>query len=123
MRFIGFALLLLIATACGGGGDERTATELVKEGRTLYESSCAACHGMDLKGSDGGPSFLDPIYAPNHHPDEAFRSAAKNGVRQHHWNFGDMPAQPRFTDADIDAIIAYVRSEQREAGIKNDPSH
>jgi mono/diheme cytochrome c family protein len=123
MRVAGFALLLLIATACGGGGDDRTPAELAREGRTLYESSCAACHGMDLKGTDGGPSFLNTIYAPNHHPDEAFHRAAKDGVQQHHWSFGDMPAQPRFSEADINAIIAYVRSEQREAGITNDPTH
>jgi mono/diheme cytochrome c family protein len=121
MRSIGALILLVALSACGG--DERSPTQLVSGGRALYESSCAACHGMDLKGSDGGPPFLNPIYAPNHHPDEAFHRAAKEGVQQHHWTFGNMPAQPRFTEADIDAIVAYVRSEQRKAGITNDPSH
>ncbi len=107
--------------ACGG--DERTQAELVREGRERFEATCAACHGMDLKGTDDGPSFLDPIYASNHHPDEAFHRAARQGVPQHHWNFGPMPPQRSVTDDEVEAIIAYVRQRQREAGVTRDPSH
>lgn len=117
------AAVAVASLASGCGGDERTGPELVTEGRELFESSCAACHGLDLRGTSDGPPFLDPIYAPNHHPDEAFYSAAENGVQQHHWNFGPMPAQPRFSEADLQAIIAYVRSRQQEAGITRDPTH
>jgi mono/diheme cytochrome c family protein len=108
----------LLIAACGK--PQRSPAQLAREGRELFESSCAACHGVNLKGTDDGPSFLDPIYAPNHHPDEAFYNAVKNGVQPHHWNFGAMPPQPRFTDADIEALVAYVRSEQREAGVGAD---
>ena len=48
----------------------------------------------------------------------AFVLAARNGVRAHHWPFGDMPpvGQP-LTDGELAAIIAYVRELQRANGI------
>ena len=43
--------------------------------------------------------------------------AAKNGVRQHHWPFGNMPPVEGITDSEISNIIAYVRTVQRANGI------
>lgn len=70
-----------------------------------------------------GPSFLSPIYAPDHHPDAAFRAAVANGVVPHHWSFGPMPPLPEVSEAEVEAIIAYVRDQQRCAGITDDPTH
>lgn len=81
------------------------------------------CHGGDLKGTKTGPPFLSPVYAPNHHPDEAFYAAVANGVQPHHWEFGPMPAQPSVSPEDVAAIVAYIRAEQQKAGIIQDPSH
>ena len=69
-------------------------------------------------GSQQGPPFIDIVYEPNHHGDEAFISAAMNGVSAHHWPFGDMPPVEGITEAEIRPIIAYVRALQREAGIE-----
>src|SRR5579863_9434661 len=63
-------------------------------GKIAYDANCAQCHGANAAGADHGPPFVHPIYNPGHHPDEAFQYAAKNGVRSHHWNFGDMPPRP-----------------------------
>ena len=110
--------------ACGGGGGERSPAELVREGERLWETSvCAACHGADMKGTTAGPPFLHPIYAPNHHSDEAFFRAAEDGVQAHHWQFGDMPPQPSLSEEQLRAIVAYVRDRQRDEGITRDPSH
>jgi hypothetical protein len=73
--------------------------------------------------SPRGPPFPDPIYAPNHHPDDAFRAAVAQGVAPHHWPFGPMPAQPSVDDKELEAIIAYVRDRQHAAGITHDPAH
>lgn len=89
---------------------------MVAEGQQLYEATCAACHGADLTGTDAGPPFLDPIYAPDHHSDGAFYAAAELGVQPHHWDFGAMPRQP-VDDEQMRRIIAYIRSVQREEGI------
>lgn len=86
-------------------------------GKTLFAKHCAACHGADLKGSDKGPPLLHRIYEPSHHADAAFQLAAKNGVRAHHWKFGDMAPVPQVTPDDVAHITAYVRSEQRKVGI------
>lgn len=87
-------------------------------GKVLYEQNCASCHGVDLKGSDQGPPFLHRVYEPSHHADLAFQLAVKNGVRAHHWRFGDMKPVPGLTPDDVAHIIAYVRAEQRKAGIR-----
>jgi len=120
------AVLLSFALAACGSGDDGTSgggSTLVAEGREAYEQTCAVCHGADLQGTRTGPPFLDPIYAPNHHPDESFYSAVANGVQPHHWDFGPMPAQPAVDTEEVAAIIAYIRAEQQGAGITEDPSH
>jgi len=128
MRRVSLLLILFLSGACGGdvtrddvGGDP--GPDLIAEGQRIYQQNCAMCHGVDLKGTDTGPPFLSPIYAPNHHPDEAFYAAVTNGVEPHHWEFGPMPAQPAVGRDDVTAIVAYVRSRQQDAGITEDPSH
>lgn len=87
-------------------------------GKALFAKHCAACHGGDLKGSDKGPPLLHRIYEPSHHADAAFQLVAKNGVRAHHWQFGDMAPLPQVTPDDVAHITAYVRIEQRKVGIE-----
>ncbi len=97
--------------------------DILAEGRGLFNGTCASCHGADLEGTDTGPSFLDPIYAPNHHGDEAFQRAVVLGVAPHHWTFGPMPAQVDLTREEVAAIVEYVRAEQEAAGVFVDPTH
>jgi mono/diheme cytochrome c family protein len=87
-------------------------------GKKLFATSCASCHGADLKGSDKGPPMLHKVYEPSHHSDIAFQLAVKNGVRAHHWQFGDMAPVPGLTPDDVAHITAYVRMEQRKVGIQ-----
>ncbi|MFN3255381.1 MAG: c-type cytochrome [Ilumatobacter sp.] len=87
-------------------------------GAELYQANCASCHGADLRGTEQGPSHLSIVYEPNHHGDDAFRSAILNGAQQHHWNFGDMAAIPGLDDDEIDDVIAYIRSEQERQGFE-----
>lgn len=87
-------------------------------GKPLYEKNCASCHGSDLKGTDKAPPFLHRFYEPSHHGDAAFQMAARNGVRAHHWNFGDMPPVPGLSPDEVAHITAYVRMKQRKAGIR-----
>ncbi len=109
-----------LVAACGGAGSpERSAAS--QDGSALYASSCASCHGSDLRGTDEGPSHLSIVYEPNHHGDDSFRSAIRNGAGQHHWNFGDMEPIDGLDDTEIDAIIAFVRSEQEREGFESYP--
>lgn len=125
-RVLALAVVLLVATACAGAGDDGTsqdaATTLasgdVAAGRTLYEANCASCHGVDLQGTDKGPPHIHPVYEPSHHADVSFRLAVARGAAQHHWEFGPMPPIAGLAEQDVTDIIAYVREQQRAAGIE-----
>ena len=118
------ALLLTVAVsiaACGGGGgatdDATAAADDAAAGAELYAANCAACHGQDLRGTHQGPPFLDDVYEPSHHGDVAFQLAVAQGVQPHHWDFGPMPAIPSLGEQQVTDITAYVRQQQRDAGI------
>lgn len=96
-------------------------SELVAEGEVLYQVSCAACHGSDLRGTDLGPSQLSVVYQPGHHSDLNYLSAVFNGVQAHHWNFGDMAPISGLTEDDVVRIIAYIREAQRTEGFEPYP--
>lgn len=86
-------------------------------GRVLFDANCAACHGHSASGSDQGPPLVHRIYEPSHHSDMAFLLAARQGVRAHHWRFGNMPAIDSVTEDEVVHITAYVRALQRANGI------
>ena len=86
-------------------------------GETTFNATCAACHGKQAAGTDHGPPLVHKIYEPNHHGDQAFQYAAANGVRAHHWEFGNMPKVEGVTPGDVDQIVKYVRWLQKQAGI------
>ena len=48
----------------------------------------------------------------------ALAAAARRGVRQHHWRFGDMPPQPQVSDAQLAAIVRFIREAQVANGIR-----
>ena len=115
---------LALTFALGACGESRAPSVVATtetawlDGRGLYGANCARCHGGDLRGTKEGPPLLDAIYAPGHHADAAFLLAVRNGVRPHHWNFGPMPPVPNLTDAQVGAIVAFVRAEQQAVGIR-----
>ena len=93
-------------------------TDQEQLGKRAYDAVCAACHGANGQGQDGvAPPLVHVIYEPSHHGDRAFLLAAQNGVRGHHWPFGNMPPVEGITQADVMDIVAYIRRLQRENGI------
>ncbi|RLE18676.1 MAG: cytochrome c [Actinobacteria bacterium] len=113
------ALMVLIATSCGGGST--TTPEASPASGELYTENCSSCHGSDLRGTTDGPPLLSIVYEPSHHGDDSFRSAIANGTTQHHWGFGDMPGVEGVKPGEADAIIAFVRSEQDRLGFEPYP--
>ncbi len=125
MRYTISGVLWLVVAGCGGG-DDQVAQRLAslpptpaehRAGEQLFDRNCAACHGPKGRGTETGPPLAHRVYEPSHHSDQAFYLAARNGVAAHHWRFGNMPAQPQVSEADMTAIVAYVRWVQREAGV------
>lgn len=95
-----------------------TFSDQAKLGKTAFEAKCAVCHGQNAAGRNGkAPPLVHKIYEPSHHSDMAFILAAKNGVRAHHWRFGDMPPVEGLTQGDVKSIALYVRELQRANGI------
>lgn len=87
-------------------------------GQRIFEAKCSMCHGKDAAGQNGvAPSLVLKIYEPSHHSDMAFVMAARNGVRAHHWNFGNMPPVEGITDGEVKLVASYVRELQRANGI------
>ncbi len=119
-RLTATAALVALTAACSSDGRAESASHVSSAslGAKVYAASCASCHGADLRGTDKGPSHLSIVYEPNHHGDDSFRSAIANGAAQHHWNFGDMPAVEGLSDADVDAVIGYIRAEQQRQGFE-----
>lgn len=87
-------------------------------GRVAFNARCASCHGRDAAGGPGGPVLIHRIYEPSHHGDDAIRLAIRNGVRAHHWEFGDMPPQPDVAPETVETIIAFLRETQAANGIR-----
>lgn len=88
-------------------------------GKSAYDANCAACHGANAAGQDGvAPPLVHVIYEPSHHADAAFFRAARNGVRAHHWPFGDMPRIDGIAEEDLAGIVTYIRALQRANGIE-----
>ena len=86
-------------------------------GRAVFETYCLECHGEAATGTEKGPPLVHRVYHPGHHADPAFYLAPLQGVRAHHWGFGDMPPVEGITRDEVGTIVAYVRWLQRKAGI------
>ena len=118
------AVAAIVASAlmagCGGKEKKETALtpeQLVAKGRSIFNTTCATCHGTTLKGTSMAPSMIQPAFAPDQTPDQAFFNAIRSGVPQKRFQKGPMPAQPSVATADIPAVIAYVRSVQAQNGV------
>ena len=92
-----------------------------EQGERIFNANCAECHGENAAGTTQGPPLIHDIYNPGHHSDKAFFLAVANGSRAHHWQFGDMPAQPEVTRDEVEKIIRYIRELQEANGIANKP--
>lgn len=124
----GTGLLLWRALGPGDGEDVTVAVTVpsqlspaAREGKAVFDETCAACHGANASGTEQGPPLVHDIYNPGHHADLAFARAVQQGVRAHHWRFGNMPAQPHVSEAEVERVVQYVRELQRANGIGYQP--
>lgn len=104
-----------------GDAQEPPLSAVAAEGKRAFTQNCASCHGSNANGTDRGPPLINKIYNPGHHSDEAIYRAVAQGSRQHHWRFGDMPAQSHVPHETVKQIIAYIREMQIANGIKYEP--
>lgn len=136
LAIVGFGALIYISNSKQDQQAANPATGLPAQGRAIVEvtvpalegkavlgqlafvAKCASCHGENAVGQVGvAPPLVHKVYEPSHHGDMAFVMAVRNGVRAHHWKFGNMPPVEGITDAEVGTIVAYVRALQRANGI------
>jgi mono/diheme cytochrome c family protein len=93
-------------------------SDRLAKGQKVFNVNCGGCHGINGAGSTSGPPLIHDIYNPGHHGNNAFIRAMQNGVRSHHWPFGDMPAQKQMGLGDMMHVIRFIRETQDHNGIK-----
>ena len=128
MKSFGYLWLILLLVACDSDPSKRDVNPFhlppegfvgdPNKGAVLFRENCSSCHGRVGGGSNQGPPLVHKTYNSSHHADLAFNLAVKNGVRRHHWRYGDMPPLPSVSPEAVGHIVTYVRVLQHRAGIK-----
>ncbi len=96
------------------------------EGSCLFAAHCAACHGREGRGN--GRAIIALGIMPRDFWEERFRYvSATNGVPtqddlvqtiRRGRRFGEMPANPQLTDAEVLALADYVRELNRRGWLQ-----
>lgn len=108
-----FALFLILsvsqcsfAQAKPAASSESDSNSVSRSGRTAFNASCAACHGLDGRGSDKAVNIAASTRA-QHLSDAQLAGIISNGVPG-----SGMPAFRTLTPVQVDAIVSYLRSLQ-----------
>ena len=121
---IAFTLVAMALLPAAPAAAETIAVKLpeltpeAQAGAQTFIKNCSQCHGMIDGGTDKGPPLIHRIYEPNHHGDFAFFRAVQQGTPAHHWPYGDMAPLPNVSEAEVTAIVKFIREVQRANGIE-----
>ncbi|MDP6591423.1 MAG: cytochrome c [Alphaproteobacteria bacterium] len=121
---IAFTLVAMALLPAAPAAAETIAVKLpeltpeAQAGAQTFIKNCSQCHGMIGGGTDKGPPLIHRIYEPNHHGDFAFFRAVQQGTPAHHWPYGDMAPLPNVSEAEVTAIVKFIREVQRANGIE-----
>jgi cytochrome c oxidase cbb3-type subunit III len=99
-RFSGSLLLVLLVGTCSASAQNNTELE---KGKQLFLGMCSRCHGVEGGGGEG-PNLNRPVlsHAPD---DQALAAVIRDGIPDR-----GMPKLRRFTDAELHAMVIYIRS-------------
>ena len=89
---------------------------LIERGRGVYSATCAACHGVDLRGGQlGGPNLLRSLVVLNDKEGELISPIIKGSRAER-----GMPPLP-LSDDDIRAVVEYVHTVLGTSGRQGGP--
>lgn len=89
---------------------------LIDRGRTIYSSTCAACHGGDLRGGQlGGPNLLRSLVVLNDQQGELLLPIIRGSRAER-----GMPPMP-LADDDVRALAEYIHSVVATSGRQGMP--
>jgi mono/diheme cytochrome c family protein len=87
----------------------------VAKGYGLFRDHCVQCHAINREGGRVGPDLNVPKNVLEYRPEDQVRAYVKNPRA---FRYGNMPAHEFLTDADLDALLAYLHAMKDR---KNDP--
>ncbi len=99
-----------------GGNSQYAAPPGGPDGKAIFQANCAACHnpikdatGPALQGADGRVPSKEWLYEWIHNPAAKIASGDAYANKLYDdWGKTQMTAFPDLTEAEIDAVIAYV---------------
>ena len=112
-----WALLVLLF----GANVSAFADNAVAAGENVFSQTCIACHGANGKGTIPGVKDLNAADGPLSKSDEELITNITNGFQSPGSPLA-MPAKggnPSLTEADIQAVLAYLRIAFGTAAAKN----
>ena len=86
--------------------NSNASASLVVQGKQIFTSSCAQCHGLDGKGSERAPNIVDRANAQRASDSQIFQ-IIQNGVPG-----TGMPAFHSLHNPQIRAVVVYIRALQ-----------
>lgn len=112
MRYLNLLFILLISTTALADGDA------VAAGKTLYSQTCIACHGANGKGAIPGVADLTKSDGALNKSDEALIKSITEGLQTPGAAMAMPPlgGNPSLTEADVRALLAYLRAEFGSGG-------
>jgi mono/diheme cytochrome c family protein len=114
---IGLGVFVLAASAAVGWSLRQTAISavdphVVNRGRLLFQTQCAICHGNEGHGDGPAAGELEP--PPRDFAGRVWRFDAEPATLRRVIVEGipgsTMPGSPQLAEADVDALIAYIRT-------------
>ena len=84
-------------------------------GFATFRAECIHCHAINREGGRVGPELNVPQSIVEYRPEAQIRAYVRNPLT---FRYGNMPAHPNLTDAQLDELVAYFRAMKDR---KHDP--
>jgi mono/diheme cytochrome c family protein len=96
-------------------------SDLGWQGYALFQSACASCHAINGEGGRVGPDLNVPRSIVEYRPIDQIRGYIRDPAKT---RYTSMPAHPNLSEADLDALIAYLSamSQRKDDPRLRDPS-
>ena len=123
LRPLLIVLTTLFVAACDGGSDDSEPTQAIVNGQVSYELYCALCHGALGQGyvSPKANALTNEDFLISSTDEFLFVGIEQGRAETKMSSYGQDYLGP-MSDTEIDEVIAYLRSYQREASLDLDES-